>query len=282
MPEASESLLGIKYLLTDTLNSKNYENIGTYDDIQLYMNPHALPILFPSEVLAIDIEGINSFEMQNQLWQSINGIEKDVFEKNTVENVSNGDDLTLEITVNNSGSVYIFVPDSSYSGFKAEGASIDKEFTYDYKSEIYYIGELSEGDKFRLIATAEGDNYDLDDIVCYTENKSVIEENAAVINDTDMTIDKVNSSHIEMTYKGNRKNIATTIPYDEGWTIYDNGNKAAVQKNWGCLISFELDSTDDHQIRLIYRPKGLKAGSAISLATVLLIALYEIKRRHQL
>ena len=111
MPEASESLLGIKYLLTDTLNSKNYENIGTYDDIQLYMNPHALPILFPSEVLAIDIEGINSFEMQNQLWRSINGIEKDVFEKNTVENVSNGDDLTLEITVNNSGSVYIFVPD---------------------------------------------------------------------------------------------------------------------------------------------------------------------------
>ena len=57
---------------------------------------------------------------------------------------------------------------------------------------------------------------DLDDIVCYTENKSVIKENAAVINDTDITIDKVSSSHIEMTYKGNRKNIATTIPYDEG------------------------------------------------------------------
>ncbi len=280
MPEASESLLGIKYLLTDTLNSKDYKNIGTYDEIQLYMNPNALPILFPSEVLATDIEGINNFEMQNQLWRSINGIEKDVFEKNTVENVSKDDDLTLEITVNKSGSVYIFVPDSSYSGFKAEGASIDKEFTYDHKSEIYYIGELSEGDKFRLIATAEGDNYDLDDIVCYTENKSVIKENAAVINDTDITIDKVSSSHIEMTYKGNRKNIATTIPYDEGWTIYDNGNKAVIQKNWGCLISFELDNTDDHQIRLIYRPKGLKAGSAISLATLLLIALYEIRKRH--
>ena len=282
MPEASESLLGIKYLLTDTLNSKKYEKIRTYDEIQLYRNPHALPILFPSKELCTDVEGINDFEMQNKLWRSINGIEKDVFVKNTVENVSKDDDLTLEITVNKSGSVYIFVPDNSYSGFKAEGASIDKEFTYDYRSEIYYIGELSEGDQFSLIAAAEDDNCDLDDIVCYTEDKSVIEENAAVISDTDMAIDQVSSSHIEMTYVGNRKNIATTIPYDEGWTIYDNGNKAEIQKNWGCLISFELDGTDNHQIRLIYRPKGFKKGAAISLATLLLVALYEIIFRQRL
>ncbi len=278
MPEASESLIGIKYLLTDTLNSKNYENIRTSDEIQVYKNPYALPILFPSTVLGIDIEELNNFDMQNKIWKSINGIEKDVFEKNTIENTDK-DDLTLEITVNKGGSVYLFVPDGSYSGFKAEGTSIDKEFGYDYTSEIYYIGELSEGDKFNLIATVKDDNYELDDIACYTENKSVIEENAALINNADITINQVSSSHIEMTYKGNRKNIATTIPYEEGWTIYDNGNKVEAQKNWGCLVSFELDSTDDHQIRLIFRPKGLKVGLAISLATVLLIALYEIRKR---
>ena len=297
MPEASESLLGFKYLLTDTLNSKDYENIGSSGEIQFYKNPNALPVLFPSETSGVNMEAMNDFYLQNEIWKSINGIDKNVFEANNVKipdaddavdvnNAGTADDAdaadsagsskTLTITVNRSGSVYLSVPDSSYSSFKIEGTSQDKEISYYFANEIYYVGELSEGDTFNLIVTTNGDNYDLNQIVCYTENKSVIEENAAQIKNTDMEIDEVSSSHIEMSYKGNRKNIATTIPYDENWTVYDNGNKAAIQKNWNNYISFELDDADDHQIRLIYRPKGFKAGAAVSLMAVLFIVLYEI------
>lgn len=297
MPEASESLLGFKYLLTDTLNSKDYENIGSSGEIQFYKNPNALPVLFPSETSGVNMEAMNDFDLQNEIWKSINGIDKNVFEANNVKipdaddavdvnNAGTADDAdaadsagsskTLTITVNRSGSVYLSVPDSSYSSFKIEGTSQDKEISYYFANEIYYVGELSEGDTFNLIVTTNGDNYDLNQIVCYTENKSVIEENAAQIKNTDMEIDEVGSSHIEMSYKGNRKNIATTIPYDENWTVYDNGNKAAIQKNWNNFISFELDDADDHQIRLIYRPKGFKAGAAVSLMSVLFIVLYEI------
>ena len=276
IPEASESLLGIKYVLTDSLNSKDYVNIGASHDLQFYRNPYALPILFPAKVLGAEIDGMDDFALQNELWKSINGIDKNVFEENTIENLSTDENLMLEITVNKSGSVYFCVPESDYSVFKAEGATIDQEILYDVRNEIYYIGELTEGDKFNLIITTKGDKYDLNKLSCYTEDKSVVKENAALTNSADIAMDVVSSSQIEMTYKGSIKNIATTIPYEEGWTIYDNGNQVEIQKNWGSLISFELDNTDDHQIRLVYRPPGFKRGASISLATLLLVALYEI------
>ena len=83
----------------------------------------------------------------------------------------------------------------------------------------------------------------------------------------------------EMSYNGNRKFISTTIPYDEGWTVYDNGNKVKLQKNWSNFISFELDDTEDHQIKLIYRPNGFYTGAAVSLSALLLVVLYMVFRK---
>ena len=282
MPEASESLFGIKYLLTDTLHSKNYEKIGSYEETGFYRNPWALPVLFPSGTSGVNPEEMNSFDLLNKIWKSINGIDKNVFEANTIENLSTEDQNILQVTVNKSGSVYISFPESSYSVLKAEGPTIDNTINYKPFKHIHYIGELSEGDTFDLIITLNEDNtnygydYDLDKIVCYTEDKSVIAENSELINSTDMTIDEISSSHLEMTYNGSRKCISTTIPYDENWSIYDNGQKVQLQKNWNCFISFELDDTGTHKISLIYRPKGFTAGVLISLVSVLLIVLYEV------
>lgn len=282
MPEASESLFGMKYILTDKLDGKNYVSIGSSGETKFYKNSYALPILFPSETLSINTEGLNNFELQNTIWKSINHIEKNVFDANDIMQktaignaaLDSKKENVLEITVNKTGSLYISIPNGSYSIIKAEGNTINKEITYDSACEIYYIGELSKGDHFNLIAETNDDNYDLNTITCYTEDKSVIAENASVINRCKMSIEEVSSSHLEMSYEGTRKYIATTIPYDEGWTIYDNGDKIAIQKNWDNFISFALDSSDTHQIKLIYRPAGFHKGCIISLLSLIAALLY--------
>ena len=279
MPEASESLLGIKYLLTNSINSKDYINIGSIEDVQVFKNPHALPLLFPVQTSVVNTEGMDDYDLQNAIWKSLNGIDKNVFESNTITSISGDNAKVLEIAVNKGGSVYMIIPRGPLSDVKAQGDSIDKEIDYLKSSEIYYIGDFSEGEMFDLVLTVDDSEYDLNDIICFTENKSVIEENSSLINEYDMNIEEISSSHIEMSYNGKRKFISTTIPYDEGWTVYDNGNKVKLQKNWSNFISFELDDTDDHHIKLIYRPNGFYTGAAVSLSALLLVVLYMVFRK---
>lgn len=279
MPEASESLLGLKYILTDSINAKDYIPIGAGDNIQYYENPHALPILFPSAASGVNAEDSNNFELQNGLWKSINGIDKNVFEPNAITYTSTDDNTVFRVTVNKGGSVYASIPDGQYSVIQVHGDTIEKEIEYSAYGEIYYIGEFSEGDQFELMITTDGGIRNPDEILCYTENLSVIEENASLVNESDISISEISSSHIEMLYSGSRKCISTTIPYDEGWTVYDNGKKASLLRNWNTFLSFELDDTDNHHIKLIYRPAGFKAGAVISLSVLLLVVLYEILRK---
>ena len=108
------------------------------------------------------------------------------------------------------------------------------------------------------------------------EQKEVIEKNADLINDQDIHIEEVSSSHLEIEYIGNAIKIATTIPYDEGWSIYDNGQKVEIQSNWDSFISFELGNQSNHKIKMVYYPKGLKTGIAISSLSLLILAVYVV------
>ena len=279
MPEASESLLGLKYLLTDSINAKDYEYLDTSGNFHIYKNNNALPVLFPSDSLAdIDKNKLNSFELLNEIWKSINGFEDCVFDANVISDISEDGKSILEVTVNNSGSVYIGIPSGPYTGIRVIGSDINKEIQYNNSSEIYYIDEFREGDRFNLVITASDDNYDLKRIVSYTENKEVIRKNSDEIRKMKISIAEQSSSHLEMIYEGDRKSIATTIPYDDGWTVYDNGKKATVLRNWNYFLAFELDETNHHKIELIYRPNGFDMGLRISLISSILVVLYELLR----
>ena len=73
-----------------------------------------------------------------------------------------------------------------------------------------------------------------------------------------------------------------TTPYDEGWTVYLDGQRAEIYKGLGTFISFYI-SSGTHEIEMHYEPKGLKTGMLISSLSVLIFAAYAlidfIKRR---
>ena len=151
----------------------------------------------------------------------------------------------------------------------------NKNITYNQYETVYYIGEYTQGDVISLeINTEDEMNQNL--IASYSEQKEVIEKNADLINDQDIHIEEVSSSHLEIEYIGNAIKIATTIPYDEGWSIYDNGQKVEIQSNWDSFISFELGNQSNHKIKMVYYPKGLKTGIAISSLSLLILAVYVV------
>ena len=279
MPEASESLLGIKYLLTDRLTGKDYIPIGSNGDIGYYRNPNALPLLFPSLSAEVSTSDMDDIELQNTVWRSINGIERDVFVENTVADPGGAEGRTLEITVEHSGSVYLYFPDSDVSFLHMQTSTVGRDetsdFVYKNSMELYYVGEMEQGDVFTLAPRKKTADFDFSAVRCFTEDKSVLAENAARINGQDLCIEEVSSSHLEMTYTGDRKCIASSIPYEAGWRVYDNGRETAVRRNWDNFLSFELDGSQEHQITLIYRPVGFRAGLAVSLLAAASFVVYE-------
>ncbi len=282
MSEATESLLGIKYILTDTLHQKDYKEIGGTGNITYYYNPHALPVLFPADSLMSDSDADSAFEIQNDLWKSIFDDAKNVFQKNRIEIISTDENKILEVAVDKPGSVYINIPWGSYSSITIDRETEDKTLSYTTDQAIYYAGEFAEGEHFHINLTVSDDSYELENISCYSEDKAAIAENAARIKDCDMNISETASSHLEAIYKGDKKFIATTIPFNKGWSVYDNGRKLNTVKNWSNFLSFELDDSSEHHITLKFVPDGFRAGMCISVLSLIISFIYEIYAHRKL
>ncbi len=84
IPAAIDSFLGIRYVLSkqDLHEQKGYEQILNFLGVGLYKNPYVLPIAILSNNEVIDVnveEEKNIFKIQNDLWKSMTGDERDIF-----------------------------------------------------------------------------------------------------------------------------------------------------------------------------------------------------------
>lgn len=279
VPMSTESLLGLKYILSSDINHKDYDVVGAYGGTTYYRNKYAMPIIFPASTIQnVNLEIDKNFDLMNKIWKSINGFDEDTFVSNLVYIDQNEEQKTINISIENTGSVYVFVPAEIYSNVYIEG---NQEFIYDSFSEIFYVGEMKAGDSFKMILETEKEDANLSDIMCYTENKIVLRCNTELVKGEKIQIEEVSSSHLEVTYEGNKKNIATTIPFDEGWKVYDNGSRLALDNNWGNFVAFELNEGYEHQIKLIYRPAGFYLGIIITLSSLAVMGLFELIRKRK-
>lgn len=67
---------------------------------------------------------------------------------------------------------------------------------------------------------------------------------------------------------GNDALLFTSIPYDEGWEIYIDGEKAETKKSAGYFLSCELEK-GEHEVVLKYTVPGIKLGTIVSVFSLL-------------
>ncbi len=76
--------------------------------------------------------------------------------------------------------------------------------------------------------------------------------------------------------------ILTTIPYDEGWNVYVDGQRVEVTQAADALLSFRIEDAGEHTVRFKYASKAYVAGitiTLISFAGFILIIIFEKKLR---
>ena len=67
--------------------------------------------------------------------------------------------------------------------------------------------------------------------------------------------------------------ILFTIPFDEGWHCYMDGQETALKEVFGVFMAAEA-APGDHTFRMVYEPAGARIGQIISAAALVLLLLY--------
>lgn len=78
--------------------------------------------------------------------------------------------------------------------------------------------------------------------------------------DTDLITGKITSSVDGVFF--------TSVPYDEGWEIFIDGEKQEIKKSAGYFLSCEIEK-GEHDVILKYTVPGIKAGALISVISLL-------------
>ena len=82
-PDSMESFLGLRYLISknDLSKEKEYKLVSSLAGLNTYKNPYSLKIanLTASDIENIDYTKENAFELQNKIWKSLSGENRNIF-----------------------------------------------------------------------------------------------------------------------------------------------------------------------------------------------------------
>ncbi len=302
----TDSLLGIKYIIdSENADISKYYDLTDLEPVNVnktdyyaYINDNALSLAYSvnNAVLDYKFNGKTPMENINGLLNAMIGseetleffvpveIEESTSNLSTKTNSSyyeyrpevsgSAATLTYTFTANTAAEYFFYLP-SDYPrevdlkvNNKSSGTFYASETT-----RIISLGFFEEGETVNVGMTLKAD-------VLYTIPKV----NSVYYIDVDLAKDALSNlaseqmiisddwkeHNIKGTYStaNDLTTVFTTLPYDEGWKIYVDGNEIEYEKALEAVIAFKIDSAGEHTVEFKYAPKTFTLGLAISLLSL--------------
>lgn len=180
------------------------------------------------------------------------------------------DTLQFKFTVECSGPLYLFLPTSYERSFTmhVNGEHFVQNTTH---SRIISLGYRESGEEMNIsFRLDDGKLYFFKNTdYLYTLDMNEFEHAFERLMRTnlkttkDSTDDNIFGS---LTTYENNKTIMTTIPYDEGWKVYVDGEQVDTYSIYGdSLMAFDIEKAGEHEIEFKYRPKIYSVTAWISI-----------------
>ncbi len=320
----SDSLLGIKYLITDKDYSEFYgeplftsedygydedfKPVGNYD---VYQNPYALSLIYgvSDDLTQFDADDYSSpFERINAMVTAMLGEDETVMIFVPATQIG-------EVELDN---VSVKSPSDNHLYYVATDTSATATMTYRYEvpvnTSLYYyvptryyratkVNDLASNDHVVPLGTSEQSEFEIKITLEGSDKKLYIDQASApslvyyidmeVYEDamtrlaaTQVTIDEdYRDSHLfgSVTTTQDDQMMFTSIPYDEGWKIYVDGERVETEKSLDALVSFRIDDAGEHRIELRYMPTTVAIGLTVSISCgvifILLMIAYPFLKR---
>lgn len=185
--------------------------------------------------------------------------------------------VTISATV--SGNLYIYVTASDITNISV----INEEKSESYNIETPYIidlGYFEEGDTVTVSldcsALSAGDENV--GFYAYSVNKDVLDAGYAKLLAGAMQVEEHTDTKITGTvYTAENSVLYSSIPYDEGWSVYIDGEKVPTFEIGGCQLGAMI-KPGEHTVEYVYTPKMMIAGAAVSGVTLLCTAAFYINK----
>lgn len=294
----ADSLFGISYNISETYPDKyGFHPSYQKDNLTLYKNQFALPIAFATQSLYKDVTfNDHTLDNQTQFLNQIAGLNEEYFypinhHTDSGDNVVNlnGTDtedatISYSIEVPDNSQVYLSMTKLNFLNDKKKQVDIivngeKKSFTTDNAFTFFNLGYAEHKQTFDIQVKFPGNAqvsfesptfYRLD-TKKYTEAIRKIKENPVEVSSY--------KNKVTVNYKvKNDTSIFFTIPYDQGWSAYQNGKKLQIQQAQTGFMKIDVPEGEG-TIALSFIPKGFVAGASCSLIAIIVFIFYDIQRK---
>ena len=294
----ADSLFGISYNISETYPDKyGFHPSYQKDNLILYKNQFALPIAFATQSLYKDVDfNDHTLDNQTQFLNHIAGLNEEYFypinhHTDSGDNVVNlnGTDtedatISYSIEVPDNSQVYLSMTKLNFSNDKKKQVDIivngeKKSFTTDNAFTFFNLGYTDHKQTFDIQVKFPGNAqvsfesptfYRLD-TKKYTEAITKIKENPVEVSSY--------KNKVTVNYKvKNETSIFFTIPYDQGWSAYQNGKKLQIQQAQTGFMKIDVPEGEG-TITLSFIPKGFIAGASCSLIAIIVFIFYDFQRK---
>lgn len=269
----------------------------------VFKNDYFMPIAYcvNENINNWDTTENNPFRVQGEFFEKSTGI-KNVFKTVnyigcnydgvTGENIadngsywysSSGDYGSIDITVkpNTNGNLYLYLSSKDITNLtcKCKEDTITQDLSTPY---ILDLGYRTIDDEITITLDCSTDGSDGNfDIYCCSVDKNALDAGYRLLKSTEMKVEEFSETKISGTIEAEENCVLySSIPYDEGWTVTVDGEKAETFGTGNCQLAVML-KPGSHNIEFKYAPKGLTAGLAVSGFTLLALIgwlIYKISK----
>ena len=295
----ADSLFGIQYNISDSpIDKYGFKDIYQKDNLTLYENQYSLPIAFASQSVYNDVK-FNEHTLDNQasFLNQLANVNFDYFSPIPYEKTENTDDLIsvtsssnedaaiqYQIEVPENSQVYLSFTNLHFSNDKQKKVDIlvngeKKTFTTDNVFSFFNLGYTKEKKTFNINVSFPGNSQvSFESPTFYRLDTQTLTEAIQKIKEQPVTV-STSKNKVFATYDVQQDtSIFFTIPYDKGWSAYQDGKKIEIKQAQTGFMKVDVPKGKG-TITLSFIPNGFITGAICSFTSLLLFGIYNHRRK---
>ena len=295
----ADSLFGIQYNISENpIDKYGFKDIYQKDNLTLYENQYSLPIAFASQSVYNDVK-FNEHTLDNQasFLNQLANVNFDYFSSIPYDKTENTDDLIsvtsssnedaaiqYQIEVPENSQVYLSFTNLHFSNDKQKKVDIlvngeKKTFTTDNVFSFFNLGYTKEKKTFNIHVSFLGNSQvSFESPTFYRLDTQTLTEAIQKIKEQPVTV-STSKNKVFATYDVQQDtSIFFTIPYDKGWSAYQDGKKIEIKQAQTGFMKVDI-SKGKRTITLSFIPNGFITGAICSFTSLLLFGTYNHKRK---
>ena len=295
----ADSLFSIQYNISDSpIDKYGFQDIYQKDNLTLYENQYSLPIAFASQSVYNDVK-FNEHTLDNQasFLNQLANVNFDYFSPIPYDKTENTDDLITvtsssnedaaiqyQIEVPENSQVYLSITNLHFSNDKQKKVDIlvngeKKTFTTDNVFSFFNLGYTKEKKTFNINVSFPGNSQvSFESPTFYRLDTKTFTEAIQKIKEQPVTV-STSKNKVFATYDIKQDtSIFFTIPYDKGWSAYQDGKKIEIKQAQTGFMKVDVPKGKEI-ITLSFIPNGFITGAICSFTSLLLFGIYNHKRK---